>query len=219
MTDLRALVFDFDGLILDTETPEFTAWQEVFAYHGASLVTADWAHVIGSVDHGWDPAREIERATGILVDSEEMRARWRARHAELLAKESVRPGVIGLIAAAKARGLGLAVASSSKHAWVQGHLERLGIFDSFDALATGDEVERTKPDPTLYTLAVTRLGVPAAAALALEDSPNGILSAHAAGLRCVVVPNDVSRHLDVSGADLVLDSLAELDLDALPARA
>lgn len=218
MTELRALVFDFDGLILDTETPEFTAWQEVFAYHGASLVTADWAHVIGSVDHGWDPAVEIERATGVLVDDAQMRERWRARHAELLAKESLRPGVLALIEAAEARGLGLAVASSSKRGWVQGHLERLGIFDSFDALATGDEVERTKPDPALFTLAVSRLGVPAASALALEDSPNGIRAAHAAGLRCVAVPNDVSRHLDVSAADLVLDSLAELDLDALPDR-
>jgi HAD superfamily hydrolase (TIGR01509 family) len=219
VTDLRALIFDFDGLILDTETPEFVAWQEVFAQHGAALVAADWAHVIGSLDHGWDAATEIERATGRKVGREELRARWRSRHAELLAEERLRPGVAALIELAKARGLGLAVASSSKRGWVQGHLERLGIFGSFDALATGDEVERTKPDPALYTLAVTRLGVPAVSALALEDSPNGIRAAQAAGLRCVAVPNDVSRHLDVSAADLVLDSLADLDIDALPSRA
>lgn len=217
MTELRALVFDFDGLILDTETPEFTAWQEVFTQHGASLVAADWAHVIGSLDHGWDAATEIERATGAVVDRDELRGRWRAIHAELLAKESVRPGVLALIESAKARGLGLAVASSSKRGWVQGHLERLGLFDFFDAVATGDEVERTKPDPAVYTLAVTRLGIAAGSALALEDSPNGVRAAHAAGLRCVAVPNSVSRHLDLSHADLVLDSLADLDLDALPA--
>lgn len=215
---LRALLFDFDGLILDTETPEFGAWQAMFTQHGASLVAADWAHVIGSTDHGWDAATEIERVTGRTVDREELRERWRAVHTEMLALETVRPGVIELIKEAKLRGLGLGIASSSPRAWVQGHLERLGIFEVFDAVATGDEVERTKPDPALYTLAVTRLGVPAASALALEDSPNGIRAAHAAGLRCVAVPNDVSRHLDVSGADLVLDSLADLDLDALPDR-
>lgn len=217
MTDpLRALVFDFDGLVLDTETPEFVAWQEVFAQHGVSLVAADWAHVIGSLDHGWDAATEITRATGQAVDRDELRGRWRARHSELLAKETLRPGVAELIRLARTRGLGLAVASSSKRWWVQGHLERLGIFESFDAVATGDEVERTKPDPAVYALAVSRLGIPPAACLALEDSPNGIRAAQAAGLRCVAVPNDVSRHLDVSAADLVLDSLAGLDVDALP---
>lgn len=216
MTDLRALVFDFDGLILDTETPEFVAWQEVFAQHGLSLVAADWAHVIGSLDHGWDAATEITRATGQAVDRDELRGRWRERHSELLAKETLRPGVAELIRLARTRGFGLAVASSSKRWWVQGHLERLGIFESFDAVATGDEVEHTKPDPAVYSLAVGRLGVPAAACLALEDSPNGIRAAQAAGLRCVAVPNDVSRNLDVSAADLVLDSLAELDVDTLP---
>ena len=210
-------MFDFDGLILDTETPEFGAWQDVFGQHGVSLVAADWAHVIGSTDHGWDGANEIARATGRVVDRDEVKARWRVRHAEMLAQEVVRPGVAELVELAKARGLGLAIASSSPRAWVQGHLERLGLYAAFDAVATGDEVERTKPDPALYTLAVRRLGVPAASAVALEDSPNGIRAAHAAGLRCVAVPNDVSRHLDVSAADLVLDSLAELDLDALPA--
>jgi HAD superfamily hydrolase (TIGR01509 family) len=190
----------------------------MFAQHGVSLVAADWAHVIGSTDHGWDAATEIARATGRAVDREELRAAWKARHVEMLARERVRPGVLRLVEEAKLRGLGLAIASSSPRAWVQGHLERLGIFDAFDAVVTGDEVARTKPDPALYTLAVTRLGVPAETALALEDSPNGIRAAHAAGLRCVAVPNDVSRHLDVSGADLVLDSLAELDLDALPER-
>ena len=214
---LRALVFDFDGLILDTETPEFSAWQDMFAQHGARLVAADWAHVIGSTDHGWDAAAEIARLTGQPVDRDELKARWRVRHTEMLAKETVRPGVVELIELAKARGLGLAVASSSKREWVQGHLERLGLYAAFDAVATGDEVELTKPDPALYTLAVERLGVPARSALALEDSPNGIRAAHAAGLRCVAVPNDVSRHLDVSAADLVLSSLADLDLDALPA--
>lgn len=216
VSPLRALVFDFDGLILDTETPEFRAWQEVFAAHGTTLSTADWAHVIGSMDHGWDAAAEITRRTGRKIDRDELRATWKARQVELLALETIRPGVLELLKEAKLRGLGLAVASSSPRWWVEGNLTRLGILDSFDAVCTGDEVARTKPDPAVYLLAVSRLAVSPDAALALEDSPNGAVAARAAGLRCVIVPNDVSRHLDLSVADAVLPSLEQLDLDALP---
>lgn len=220
MTDgaLRALVFDFDGLILDTETPEFRAWQELFAAHGGQLTTADWAHVIGSMDSGWDPAVELGRQTGLVYERDELRAAWKPRQVELLAQETVRPGVLDLVKEAKRRGIGLGVASSSPRWWVQGNLERLGIFESFDAVATGDEVRRTKPDPAVYLLALERLSVPARAAIALEDSPNGVRAAQAAGMRCAAVPNDVSRHLDLSGADALLGSLSELNLDALPWR-
>jgi len=199
---LRALVFDFDGLILDTETPEFRAWQELFAAHGGQLTTADWAHVIGSMDSGWDPAVELGRQTGLVYERDELRAAWKPRQVELLAQETV----------------SLGVASSSPRWWVRGNLERLGIFESFDAVATGDEVRRTKPDPAVYLLALERLSVPARAAIALEDSPNGVRAAQAAGMRCAAVPNDVSRHLDLSGADALLGSLSELNLDALPWR-
>ena len=213
---LRALVFDFDGLILDTETSQFRAWQELFAAHGGTLTVADWAHVIGSVDSGWDPAVELGRQTGRVYARDELRAAWKPRQAELSALETIRPGVLDLIKEAKLRGIGLGVASSSPRWWVRGNLERLGVFDSFDAVATGDEVERTKPDPAVYLLALERLAVPASAAIALEDSPNGVRAAQAAGIRCVAVPNDVSRHLDLSAADALLESLGELDLDALP---
>jgi HAD superfamily hydrolase (TIGR01509 family) len=209
-------VFDFDGLILDTETPEFRAWQELFAAYGGTLTTGDWAHVIGSTDSGWDPAVELGRQTGRAYDRAELRAQWKPRQVELMGREAVRPGVLSLLGEAKLRGIGLAVASSSTRRWVQGNLERLGIFDSFDAVATGDEVRRTKPDPAVYLLALERLHAPAAAAIALEDSPNGVRAAQAAGMRCVAVPNDVSRHLDLSAADALLPSLGDLDLDALP---
>lgn len=212
---LRALVFDFDGLILDTETPEFRAWQELFARYGGELTTADWAHVIGSLDSGWNPAVALGRQTGRAYDEAALRAEWKPRQVELLAAETIRPGVLEVLKEARLRGISLGVASSSRRSWVQGHLERLGIIEFFDAVATGDEVERTKPDPAVYLLALRRLGVDAADALALEDSPNGVRAAQAAGMRCVAVPNDVSRYLDLSAADARLDSLSELDLDAL----
>lgn len=213
---LRALVFDFDGLILDTETPEFVAWQEVFAAYGAQLTTEEWAHVIGSTDHGWTASASILRQTGEAVPEDALRVKFKARQVSLLEAETIRPGVTALISDGKERGLALGVASSSPRWWVEGHLKRLGLFAEFAAVATGDEVPRTKPDPAVYQLAVSRLGVPSESALALEDSPNGVRAAHAAGLRCVAVPNSVSRHLDLSAADAMLDSLALLNLDAWP---
>lgn len=216
MRAARALVFDFDGLILDTETPEFVAWQELFAAHGGRLVAEDWAHVIGSIDSGWNAAAEIRRQTGVSVDEDDLRKAWKARQVELLARESVRPGVEALLKQAALRGLGVAVASSSSRRWVEHNLERIGLLDAFPVIATGNEVPRTKPDPAVYLLALSRLGVDPAEALALEDSPNGIRAARAAGLRCIAVPNSVSRHLDLSAADAVVPSLAAVDLEHLP---
>jgi HAD superfamily hydrolase (TIGR01509 family) len=213
---LRALVFDFDGLILDTETPEFRAWQEVLAAHGASLTTDDWALVIGTTESGWDAVTEIRKQTGVEVDPAELREAWQARQVEMLDRESVRPGVVTLVKEAERRGLGLAVASGADRWWVEHHLTRLGLWDAFSVVATGDEVPHTKPDPAVYLLALSRLGVPPAAALAFEDSPHGVNAARAAGLRCIAVPNEVSRHLDLSAADARLNSLAEVDLDQLP---
>jgi HAD superfamily hydrolase (TIGR01509 family) len=212
----RALVFDFDGLILDTETPQLLAWREVFEARGGTLTAVDWAHVIGSTDSGWDPAVELERQTGRRYEREELRAAWKPRKDELLELETIRPGVHELLKAAGLCSMRLGVASSSPRWWVQEHLERLGILGLFGALATGDEVERTKPDPAVYRLALERLAVSASAAIALEDSPNGVRAAQAAGMRCIAVPNEVSRHLDLSAADALLGSLAELDLGALP---
>ncbi len=213
---LQALIFDFDGLILDTETPQLRAWQEVFEARGGRLTAADWAHVIGSTDSGWDPVVELARQTGHRYGLAELRAAWKPRKDELMEAETIRPGVLELLKAAELCAMRVGIASSSPRSWVTGHLERLGIRDLFGALATGDEVERTKPDPAVYLLALERLAVRPAAAIALEDSPNGIRAAHAAGMRCVAVPNEVSRHLDLSAADALLGNLRELDLGALP---
>jgi HAD superfamily hydrolase (TIGR01509 family) len=214
---LRAVVFDFDGLILDTEVPDLRSWQETFTAHGAELDTGVWNALVGTAAGSWDPYRALAEATGRPVDRPAVRAARRACYAELVARETVRPGVAACLREARRRSLRIGLASSSDRPWVRGHLERLGLLADFDALATGDEVTRAKPDPELYTLALRRLGIPPGAALALEDSPNGAAAARAAGLRCVIVPNDVTRHLPLDAADLVLDSLEQLDLDALPA--
>ncbi|HVC33743.1 MAG TPA: HAD family hydrolase [Chloroflexota bacterium] len=211
---IKALVFDFDGLILDTEGPEFTTWQEIYASHGCELGLATWAVTIGTVG-AFDPYAELERQLGQTIDRDAVREQRRRRNAELLRREQVRPGVGDYLAGARQRGLKLAIASSSPRSWVAGHLERLGLIARFDCLTCADDVERVKPEPELYRVALATLGVPANEAVALEDSPNGILAAKRAGLFCVAVPNALTRQLPLDQADLRVDSLAELPLEVL----
>ncbi|HEX5417566.1 MAG TPA: HAD-IA family hydrolase [Chloroflexota bacterium] len=211
MSPFRALIFDFDGLILDTEGPEYQSWCEIYAEHGCELDFDLWATCIGTADV-LDPYAELERLLGRPIDREGIRVRRRARNQALLDELGPRPGVVAYLEQARERGMMLAVASSSARPWVAGHLERLGLLPVFDALACADEVEMVKPDPALYLLALAKLGRGAAEALALEDSPNGVLAAKRAGLRCVAVPNDLTRRLSLDHADRVLDSLAEVSL-------
>lgn len=214
---IRALVFDLDGLIIDTELPEFISWQEQFEAHGARLRLEDWAAVIGTADLG-NPYDWLESAVGGPVDRAAVRTARRARFAELMADEAIRPGVEATLRRARELGLRVGLASSSSAGWVTGLLDTYGLSGRFDAVRTGDDVTQTKPSPELYVRVLEALDVPAEAAVALEDSPNGIAAAKAAGLVCVAVPNELTRQLRLTGADLVLDSL-ELSLDDLLSQA
>ena len=208
----RAVVFDFDGSILDTETPILTAWQETFEAHGCPPLTQDeWAMAVGTVGGLDMAALLLERALG-TVDEAAVHQRRRARVHELLLAEVVRPGVERWLDDARELGLGLAVASSSPRSWVGSHLERLGLVDRFVHLSCYGDGIPAKPAPDVYLHACAALGVEPSEALAVEDSPHGVAAAKAAGLRCVAVPNEVTRGLELSAADLVVDSLEELPL-------
>ena len=129
------------------------------------------------------------------------------------------PGVESWIFAAKQRGFKLGVASSSTSEWVEPHLIRLGLREEFDCLRCADHVKRAKPDPELYVSVLAGLGVEAQEAVAIEDSPNGIMAAKRAGVFCIAVPNSVTTSLDLSQADLRLSSLADLSLEGFLAQA
>ena len=212
---LQAIVFDFDGTILETEGPDFQSWQEIFDAHGGELTLDEWIQCVGGAPAGFDPFAILEGQTGVVLDRIATHLARRKRVVDLIEQQSPMPGVEALIAAAQAAGMGLAVASSSPSVWVEGNLQRLGLRQHFQAVRTADDVERVKPDPTLYRLAAAALDAPPHHTLAIEDSRTGMLAAKGAGLHCVVVPNSVTQFSDFSQADLRLNSLADLTPQAL----
>jgi len=212
---LRALIFDFDGTLVDTETPEVEVWREVFAENGATYPDEYWINAIG---RGADQIEEtprmlMERLFEGEIDLDRIDE---DRHARVMARieaQPVRAGALDLLQEARQAGLKVGVASSSKHRWVDTHLQRLGIFDHFDEIVCADDVARAKPFPDLYLAACDRLGVTVSEAVAIEDSPNGVAAAREAGVFVVAFPNPVTSQLDLSHADLVspgLPSLSEI---------
>ena len=212
---IKGLIFDFDGLILDTELPVFQAWQEIYQSYGCYLPLSSWAMNIGVGADLFDPYADLERQLGRPVDREGIRGLRRQRQAERIEAQPVLQGVHEYIADAKGLGLGVGLASSSSRDWVVGHLTRLGLEQQFDSIKCSDDVQLTKPDPELYLANLDSLGIQAGEAVALEDSPNGIASAKAAGIFCVVVPNVLTSQLPLNAADLRLASLAEIPLGDL----
>jgi HAD superfamily hydrolase (TIGR01509 family) len=215
---VRAFLFDFDGLILDTETASRAGWQWLYRQHGHELPPDKWALMVGTVD-GWDIWGHLEELAGPL-DREQWNERRYAHELTLLEAEELRPGISEYLAFAQEHGLKRAIVSSASRRWIDMHLERLERAVGWDAILTADhDPERAKPRPTLYLEALDALGVCAEEAVAFEDSPNGAAAARAAGIFTVGVPNEVTREYGLeSAADLVLDSLAELAPDELLAR-
>jgi HAD superfamily hydrolase (TIGR01509 family) len=214
---IKALIFDFDGLILDTEGPDYQSWQETFASFECSLPLAKWAAEIGTYG-AFDPYDDLARQLGRPIDRAVVAQRRRARFAELMERQMIFPGVEQYLLTAKERGLKLGVASSSPRSWVAGYLARFELDGSFDCLLCMDDVERVKPEPDLYIAALRALGAQPHEAIAFEDSPNGALAAARAGIFCVAVPNTLTRQLAIGAANLQLASLADVPLAELLAR-
>lgn len=209
---IRAVVFDFDGLILDTEVPVYEAWVHAFEAYGCGPITMEeWAKEIGTQGALDLVAMMRERATKPF-DEDEMHALRTLRRDELQALEDVRPGVVHWLDDAVAHGLRIAIASSSQTDWVEHHLDALGLRDRFAFLACFGTDIAAKPEPDSYQAACRALGVDPADAIAVEDSPHGVTAAKTAGLHCVAVPNSITVQLDLSHADIVVNSLAEFSL-------
>ena len=216
---IRALVFDFDGLILDTETPLQRSWEEIYVEFGLTVPPSQWASLLGAAADPPEAYDLLEKHLRRPLDRQAVRRQRMEREEELLALETILPGVRELIGEARSRGLRLAVASSSDRAWVERHLRKFDLLATFDALLCAEDVALTKPDPALYAAALLALGVRADEAIAFEDSAHGAEAARRAGLFTVVVPNRVTRHTTFPNADLVVGSIAERSLEEYIAAA
>ncbi len=215
-----AVIFDFDGLILDTETPLYVAWQKTYDHFGAvPIPLTEWSASIGLHDDDpamIDPLQRLIDLTGTSADRiQAVRRRFRN---DLLDHRPVEDGVTALLNEAAALDIPVAIASSSPEDWIVRHLKPRGLLDHFPVLSCAGNGVPGKPDPAVYQAACHQLGVDPATALALEDSANGAQAAKAAGLTCVVVPNDVTRSLDLSHADLVVNSLTDIGIASWPNR-
>lgn len=212
---VEAVVFDFDGLILETEEAIYIALRELWADHGHELTVEMWAQSIGTnSEDAFDAIAELNRRVGTDYTEAGLTPRLRPRIDELVEAGDLLPGVLEWVTDAEDLGIGIGIASSSGRRWIVGHLERLGHHERFPVVSCFDDVQIHKPAPDAYLEACRRLGVDPRHALALEDSVNGVLAAKAAGMWCVAVPTVMTRHLDFAGAgaDLVVESLASASL-------
>lgn len=211
---IRALIFDFDGLIFDSETPDFISWQETYAHYGVELSREVWNAQIGTVL--FNPYLHLEELVGRPLDRQAVWARRKARDNELLAAQTILPGVEAYLAEAQQLGLKIGLASSSDHGWVDAHLQRLGLFEQFGVICCSDDVGGVgKPDPAVYRAAIAALDIWPHEGLALEDSPNGVTAAKEAGLWCTAVPNQMTRDLNLDHADYRLNALTDMSLSQL----
>ena len=214
---LKALIFDFDGLILDTETPEVLVWQSIYEEHGFELPVHEWEKTVGGYGISkFDAAEHLSLLSLGQLDSISLRSRYRKEADKIIHASPVLPGVISMIEQAKENGLKLAIGSSSPHSWVDTHAKRLEIFHHFDHVICSDDVApgRTKPNPDIYLKALEQLNVEKDAAVVFEDSLNGVLASRRAGIFVVAVPNPLTAKMGVTG-DITVSSLAELSLQEL----
>jgi HAD superfamily hydrolase (TIGR01509 family) len=214
-TRIKALIFDFDGLILATEDADHQSWQELYVRYGGKLPFSKWATLIGTEEGTFDPALELEQQIGCKLDWSQLKPERYQRWLELIEAQSVQPGVLEYLEDGKQMGFKIGVASCSPMAWLNQHLDRLGILGYFDMIRGKEYVRVTKPDPSIYRVALDVLQVTRDQAITFEDSPNGVQAAKAAGLFCIAVPTQLTSDLPLDQADMRMASLADMRLEKL----
>ncbi len=206
----RGIIFDFDGVLVDTEWAIYQSWVRLYAREGQQISIATYSPCLGAGYSHWNPAEHLEKLTGRTYDWD---VETSARQAELesdLARSGLMDGTAELLTWCAGQGIGLTVASSSSRRWVQGWLERLGIYDCFQGVFTRTDGYAVKPDPALFLAAQQNLQLPKEDCLIVEDSENGTIAARNAGIPCVAIPNRMTELSDLSRAEYRLRSLREL---------
>jgi len=205
-----AVLFDFDGILVDTEWEIYQAWLETFREHGHDLPLSLYTRCIGSDFDAWSPKLHLEELTLLNFDWIQMDERRQIRIRSALAKHGPIDGVVAVLKLLREIGIPIAVVSSSSHHWVDGWLEKLDLIDFFQEIVCKGDAPKIKPAPDLFFEAARRLKVNAADCLVIEDSLNGLNSAKAAGMMAWMVPNRVTAGLDFTSADRVFSSFFEL---------
>ncbi|WKA58273.1 HAD family hydrolase [Planococcus shenhongbingii] len=211
---IKGIIFDFDGLILDTETHHYRILQEMFAEYGSELPIERWQQEIGT-QTGFSPFHYLEELIEQEIEHKELQERLVEKFHVKLMEEKARDGVEDYLKAAKELGLKIGLASSSDYEWVSKYLKNLGLFDYFECIRTSDDVEKVKPDPALYVQAAECLGLRPEECVAFEDSANGAMAAKRADMGCVIVPNEVTCTMDFCEVEHRLSSMADMPLEEL----
>ncbi|MCX8238071.1 MAG: HAD family phosphatase [Akkermansiaceae bacterium] len=204
-----AILFDFDGVILDTEWSIYESIRDVFLENGHDLPLEEYVQCIGSDFKTWSPETRLEELTG---KSFEWKAISRVRNKwirEEIAKLDAMPGVRDTLEHCRDISLPCAVVSSSTHNWVDGWLKKLGLLSYFAHIVAREDAPRIKPAPDLYLEAVRRMNLPAEKCLVIEDSLNGLKSAHETGCPVAAIPNRITSCIDFSEAQHQYPSLVE----------
>ena len=211
MARFQAIIFDMDGVLIDSEPLHFEVLNDVLAMDGQTLSRAENEEFIGATTEAmW---QTLITRRGLVRSMDDYKERYDQRLlGKLRGPRRPSPGVMALVQHGRELGLCLGVASSSRRLWIEATLRSLGLSSTFDAVVSGDDVERGKPDPRIYLLAAQRLGVEPACCLAIEDSPNGVQSARGAGMAVLGIRTPYTAHLSLDGALRIVDSLADLDL-------
>ena len=207
---IKAVVFDFDGLIIDTETVWFDSFKEVLGRYDVEFPLEIFLPCVGT--HGTIINQYIEEKLGKNVSVTEVRQQVRECHREKMDGIGIREGVRDYLQQAKKLDLKIGLASSSSKEWIHGFLKKLDLFDYFDVIKTGDDAKKVKPDPALYLQCLDALNVSSNEVVAFEDSNNGARAAKAAGVTCVIVPNPITAGMTFDQYDLRIESMATQSL-------
>lgn len=215
---IKGLIFDFDGLILDTETPQFNTWNDIYKKHQLDFSISLWAKCLGTDHKEFDPLTNLEKEVNVNLNRDAIYEDFYKKALQTILSQPPLPGIVETLDAARSLGLKVGLASSGDRPWVQGHLTRLNLLNRFECVYTREDVERVKPDPELFQRAMKYLKIKPEETIVFEDSPNGILAARRAGCSCVAIPNEVSKQLDLSLASLSLKAINEIPLTELIKR-
>lgn len=211
----KAVLFDFDGVLVDTEWAIYQAWLRTFQAHDHDLPLEVYTRCIGSDFATWSPKMHLEQLSGLEFDWHDLDAQRQQEITRDLTGAGPMPGVPDLLAHLAAVAVRRAVVSSSSHSWVDGWLEKIACTTYFETVVCRGDAPQIKPAPDLYLEAARRLALPAADCLVIEDSLNGVKAAKAAGMAVWVVSNRVTAGLDFTTADRVFESMEALTLDLM----